>query len=520
MKVLIVDDERHVVDAIVLLVPWKELGISRVFTAFSVEEANELLERERPELAIVDVVIGDRLGTEILTHINQLGLHTKAIVVSGYDDYQYIRDMFVLGGTDYLLKPIEQEPLIQAVKTAMGKLGEGPKKEERAVLSDYQRNLYRSLLLMTSHEEIYGQICQVNGKMREVSFCQILYGDCFLLPVGSEGYLLELNKLMDVIRQRLESTGSGTLFPLNGSITDMVILLYGNFAPCLEFIGKKVRSFNCDKRLSLCFGCSETQPFPDGAARALKQARAGADWAGKEEKRELIPWDASRPQIRIPVNSDRENDLFSAILVGEHMDRALERWLSDVLKSGPQCRGQIKKIWEYFRYLFEKWNRILTSRYSSYEPVTLPQAGQLQLLPENGEQADEMLGRIFGDSVKAMSAKKREARNSRSRMREIADYLELNYNRKFQQAECARMFHLNKDYMSRKFKEEMGIGVVEYINRIRIEKARELLRNTDKNIQEISDEIGFADQKYFSRQFKREVGVAPTEYRGGGMGRR
>ena len=59
----------------------------------------------------------------------------------------------------------------------------------------------------------------------------------------------------------------------------------------------------------------------------------------------------------------------------------------------------------------------------------------------------------------------------------------------------------------------MGIGMVDYVNRIRIEKAKELLRNTGKTIQEISDVIGFVDQKYFSRQFKKETSLSPTEYR-------
>ncbi len=264
MKVLIVDDERHVVDAIVLLVPWKALGIETVLTACSVEKANGILRQERPQIAIIDVVIDDRLGTEILSFINELGLDTKAIVISGYDDYQYIRNMFVLGGIDYLLKPIEQGPLIQAIKTAMGQIRRESEREERTSLSDYQRNLYRSLILMASHDEIYRQICEDDERMREVSRCRILYADCFMLPLCQEGYFLELNRLLDVLRQKLESTRSGTLFSLNTSITDVVILLYEESDRSLEFIAKKVRGFNRDKSLPLCFGCSESQPFPHG----------------------------------------------------------------------------------------------------------------------------------------------------------------------------------------------------------------------------------------------------------------
>lgn len=513
MKVLIVDDERHVVDAIVLLVPWEELGISAILTAFSVEEAKNILHREAPELVIVDVVIGDMLGTEILTCINELKLPAKVIVISGYDDYQYIRGMFVLGAIDYLLKPIEQEPLIEAVRTAAGQLEESPSKPEGTPLSAYQRNLYRSLLLATGHDEIYLQICRENKKMEEASLCQVLYSDGFMLPIYSEGYLLELNKLLDVICQKLEGDGCGTLFSINTSIIDIVIFLYGDFSMAVDFIARKVRSFNLDKRIPLCFGSSLPQPLPGGEALGLGQARMGAELAGVKERREIIFFDQSSPKMELHTEPDEENRLFSALLTGEDPGGALDSWLCAVLKNKQENRGMIKRTWEYFQFLYEKWNRYFLNQYPDYETVPFPGIKQLQASAKMGVGGKAMLQEIFGDSLKTMYAHKRQVQNSRSRMREVADYLELNYNKKIQQAECAAIFHLNKDYMSRKFKEEMGVGVVEYINQIRINKAKELLCNTDQTIQEVSDHIGFADQKYFSRQFKKETSLSPTEYR-------
>lgn len=513
MKVLIVDDERHVVDAIVLLVPWKALGIETVLTACSVEKANEILRQERPQIAIIDVVIDDRLGTEILSFINELGLDTKAIVISGYDDYQYIRNMFVLGGIDYLLKPIEQGPLIQAIKTAMGQIRRESEREERASLSDYQRNLYRSLILMASHDEIYRQICEDDERMREVSRCRILYADCFMLPLCQEGYFLELNRLLDVLRQKLESTRSGILFSLNTSITDVVILLYEESDRSLEFIAKKVRGFNRDKSLPLCFGCSESQPFPHGVSRGLDEARAGADSAKRMEKREIIFPGEFSPAPKLTADADRENALFSAVFVGADPDVPLSELLSSLLRDPLPKRGEIKRVWDYLGQLYETWNSYFLSQYPDYRSVTFCGEETLESLAGSQEDMREILRCIFRERLETMSAEKRRIQNPKSKMQEIADYLKLNYNKKIQQAECARLFYLNKDHMCRKFKEEMGIGMVDYVNRIRIEKAKELLRNTGKTIQEISDVIGFVDQKYFSRQFKKETSLSPTEYR-------
>lgn len=70
MKVLIVDDEKHVAEAIRLLIPWEEYGVTEVDTAQDVAQAVRLLDEKRSEIAFVDVVIGDRDGSEILSHIN------------------------------------------------------------------------------------------------------------------------------------------------------------------------------------------------------------------------------------------------------------------------------------------------------------------------------------------------------------------------------------------------------------------------------------------------------------------
>jgi YesN/AraC family two-component response regulator len=248
MTVLIVDDEQHVIDALLLLIPWEEMGVDRTLVAGSVPEAIRLLEEEKPEIAFVDVVIGNMLGTEILNHINSERLRTKAIAISGYDDYEYIRTMFILGGVDYLLKPIEQQVAIQALQKAISKVRQAA----------------------SGHEE-----------------------------------------------------DSGGEMPLD------------------------------------------------------KNSRS-------------------------------------------HID---------------------------------------------------------------------------------------------ARIQHIADYLEQNFNKKIQQQACADFFHLNKDYMCRRFKEIIGIGMVDYLNGIRIRRAKELLVESDLQIQEIADEVGFFDTKYFAKQFRREIGQSPTAYR-------
>ena len=75
------------------------------------------------------------------------------------------------------------------------------------------------------------------------------------------------------------------------------------------------------------------------------------------------------------------------------------------------------------------------------------------------------------------------------------------------------IYHKNEKYMGRLFKKEMGKSYAEYCNDIRIERALELLKNTDAKIIDIALECGFNHVSYFNRVFKKKYGVSPTEYR-------
>ena len=72
---------------------------------------------------------------------------------------------------------------------------------------------------------------------------------------------------------------------------------------------------------------------------------------------------------------------------------------------------------------------------------------------------------------------------------------------------------MNASYFSRLFKKETGEGVIDYINKVRIERAKVLLRNTDLKSSEICSMVGVLDSKYFSKLFKKMEGLTPSEYR-------
>ena len=92
-------------------------------------------------------------------------------------------------------------------------------------------------------------------------------------------------------------------------------------------------------------------------------------------------------------------------------------------------------------------------------------------------------------------------------------YIQNNYSKDISLDEVSQAVNISPYYFSKIFKEDVGEGFVEYLTKIRMEKAKELLTTTEYSMKEICSMVGYADPNYFSRSFKKNVGVTPTEYK-------
>jgi len=98
-------------------------------------------------------------------------------------------------------------------------------------------------------------------------------------------------------------------------------------------------------------------------------------------------------------------------------------------------------------------------------------------------------------------------------VRDVKEYIDENYKESMSLMSLAERFYINKEYLSKIFKEEYGFTVNGYIAHARVSRAKELLRFTDMTVEEISYAVGIADMNYFSRMFKRVEGMSPKKYR-------
>jgi len=106
-----------------------------------------------------------------------------------------------------------------------------------------------------------------------------------------------------------------------------------------------------------------------------------------------------------------------------------------------------------------------------------------------------------------------EIENHTNNMSEAVEYLKKNLTRKITLGETAKYFSMSPEHFSRSFKKENGVGFNKYVNLLRLQKAEELLRTTDKSVSEIAENCGFEDSNYFSLKFKELYGISPRSLR-------
>lgn len=122
MKVLIIDDEKPVRDCINLLVNWADYQIDTVYEAEDGQEAIQIIQKNHPDLILTDIRMPGADGLQLMDWIYHNACHCKVIAISGYTDYEYVRQIFLQGGTDYILKPIQPQKLCDALKKALAQL--------------------------------------------------------------------------------------------------------------------------------------------------------------------------------------------------------------------------------------------------------------------------------------------------------------------------------------------------------------------------------------------------------------
>ena len=148
-------------------------------------------------------------------------------------------------------------------------------------------------------------------------------------------------------------------------------------------------------------------------------------------------------------------------------------------------------------YVADLFKSIITNNHLSLHEILRRKAYILQLLAYYTENSSITRKNIFKDT----------------KLSSILTYIEENLSKDITVSELCSIFHLHPNYFIRYFKEKTGYPPIEFINNLRINRAKKMLQTQNDPVQVIAYSVGFESSNYFSRLFKRKTGFSPSEYR-------
>ncbi|WP_078552467.1 response regulator transcription factor [Bacillus alkalicellulosilyticus] len=140
-KLLLVDDEQLIVKSLLKTIAWEELHCTVVGTARNGKEALKKYQQFAPDIVITDIRMPVMDGIELLKNIKEINPKSKAIILSGYDEFSYARDAMKYGASDYILKPIDYDELYRSVE----KISKEIKEEVEQLQMVYKNILFEAI---------------------------------------------------------------------------------------------------------------------------------------------------------------------------------------------------------------------------------------------------------------------------------------------------------------------------------------------------------------------------------------
>ncbi|MFC5407015.1 response regulator [Cohnella soli] len=538
MNAIIVDDEKHVRDAIRMLVDWERFGIAKVSEASDGQQAIELIEQERPALIFMDMMMPNMSGSELLEWLSEHSPRSKTIVISGHDDFKLVRHTLKHGGIDYLLKPIDADQLTETVRKAVESWHEDDRKRLETTLRSIEVNrlkpVYWDKLLSNlvvepssmaaereSIREEFGGLDQ--GCPSRLAILSLERIDPGLARKFADNRELLYYSLTNICNEIVRRDNAGYAFRYWNSDKEILIAFWRTVD--IEAVEKTVREIEEGIRKALGgkvhFGIGSAQAFPYGLGESYREAKQAIKTSNVMDEDLRIHIGGKQPVRAASARfGDGAEELRLAVRSGnaEQVGRSIGKLLSPLREQKQATIEQLEQWWNEYTVFCSEWLRELSQESQEEEPTIewtdiarpfelppLDRSGKLDLTAWESELNRAML------AVSGTLAEKHTKMNNL--VHEIGKYIQANYHRDITLQDIANHLYVGREYISRRFKQETGENVSDCIGRIRNEKAKLLLLNPHLRIAQVAEMVGYQDEKYFSKVFKKLTGVTPNEYR-------
>jgi len=522
LKVIIADDEERVCRLVRMIVDWDALGMEVIGTAGNGFEALELIENFRPDILITDIRMPGCDGLELIEKAKAILPHLQIALISGYAQFEYAQTAMNFGVGGYILKPIKKE-IITATLEKLGNIC-----RERAELASASERL-----LQDSHkstELLRGRLLEdlLSHRVREIS--SDLLGKNYGFAVAEKGLLQVFIIKMDCAYEHFNEPSIGFMKKKAEEIFESTVspLCESNLFQSYISAWYGILSYKAEKQpqirraLRECLNQLEAHRF-GGVEFSLAIGKA----VGCAEE---LPDSVLDAQIAIAerliegtgrlLETSKEKPHQDSKKLMEKYTKAIER-VADML-SDEDAEHTVSEISDEIHNnglrSYELYNLVITAGRKFVLQLNLDE--DTVVIREFEERCE-----LCGSAGKLLdclrSFLKEQINSARSRLESVAirpiriaqQYVIQHFNEPITLDDICTATGFSVSYFSKLFKKETGEGFSKYLVRVRIDRAKELLRETNTSVAEVCEMVGYSDIKHFTGTFKKMTNLNPGQYR-------
>lgn len=534
LKVFLVEDESVVREGLRDNIPWQQWGYRFVGEAGDGEMALPLIQKTQPDVLLTDIKMPFMDGLSLSRIVHQEFPDMKIIIISGHDDFEYARQAINVGVEQYLLKPITRVTLRKVLEELKAKIeAEREQKNYQEKYRDETREyeqFSRTNFFVKLFEgrmpvqDIYEEAAKLSLKINAPCYNLLMFS-IQEKRVGESGG----PESETFARKREELLQYFVRYPeyliFRWNINTYGVLVKGGIEQMRELTGRCL-----DNVQRICRPVEQNIDWYAAVGDPVERLSMLAECYGKVNH--LFAYRFLMPATHIFTQEVTDNYIplkESGSIADIDSSKVAPELIRDFLQ-----QGNHDEIAEFVDSWLHSIHEALKSKlFQNYlifhvhfvavayiESIGYDKAELLELLGEEQFQemnlsVEELAPYIRNILEKAMELRDRVSdRQSKKVLKRALEYIEENYTQETLSLNTvAGEVNVSANYFSAIFSQAMEVTFIEYVTQKRMDKAKKLLHQTDKQSGDIALEVGYKDPHYFSFVFKKTQGCTPREYR-------
>lgn len=501
-RIALVEDEELILQGLRYIIDWDALDMQVIHMAHDGQEALALLDKEPVDIIVTDVEMPQMNGIELIRQVRARTPRTRCLILSGEDDFEYARSALKLDVEDYILKPIDEEQLRQALVSAARHLDEMDAQRAESAEDKITWIKFFSGKMETAERQKFCQALPALADDKQI-YLAILRVDLETLE-ETEG----INRIAAELRRTIPDVRT-----IHLTADVMVLLLVCDHNQDEHWAEKLLSAFQDELEsgagimsfISIGTSVQDYSQLPESYRTAyhLQRYRLLSGYGQCITEAHV----RSRRTADVVIDQARLRES----ILNKDQDGALQ-YLEDLFLNYLQSEVDIDVPYQ----IVLKIVMLLQDIKIEYQ---MNQAAETQGLSEMIEkiyQAKDIFAlrtMLMLEITAIITQLHAEKSQYTPVVRQIMSEVQENYKEDMNLKLLSYKYHMNTSYLGQIFQKEVGCTFNQYLSNTKIEKARELILHTNLKINDIAREVGCPDASYFYRKFKQYYGVSPASLR-------